>query len=211
MVLALKPERVKELDFLNVSLNLQNSTYRPYKKLNDTLLYVHSLSNHPGNVIKEITNSTKERLSKNLSNEELLNTAKSEYEDALKKNGFKVDFKHTKNQRQKPKNRSRNTVWFNLPFNKVVSTNVAKFFLRLFNRHFPNSHRLHKLFNRKTVKVTYCCIQNITNIYKGHNSKITSTPCNQLALCNCRVKEGYPMDGKYQTMDAVYDCCVTSP
>ena len=125
----MKSERVKELDFLNVSLNLQNSTYRPYKKLNDTLLYVHSLSNHPGNVIKEITNSTKERLSKNLSNEELLNTAKSEYEDALKKYGFKVDFKHTKNQRQKPKTRSRNTVWFNLPFNKVVSTNVAKLFL----------------------------------------------------------------------------------
>ena len=90
MVLALKSERVKELNFLNVSLNLQNSTYRPYMKLNDTLLNVHSLSNHPGNAIKEITNSTKERLSKNLSNEELLNTAKSEYEDALKKNGFKV-------------------------------------------------------------------------------------------------------------------------
>ena len=71
LVLALKSERVKELDFLNVSLNLQNSTYCPYKKLNDTLLYVHSLSNHPGKVIKEITNSAKERLSKNLSNEEL--------------------------------------------------------------------------------------------------------------------------------------------
>ena len=54
-------------------------------------------------------------------------------------------------------------------------------------------------------------MQNISKIYKGHNSKITSTSCNQLTLCNCRVKEECPMDGKCQTMDAVYDCRVTSP
>ena len=35
----------------------------------------------------------------------------------------------------------------------------------------------------------------MSKIYKGHNSKITSTPCNQLTLCNCRVKEECPMDG----------------
>ena len=54
-------------------------------------------------------------------------------------------------------------------------------------------------------------MQNMSKIYEAHNSKITSTPCNQLALCNCRVKEEWPMDGKCQTMDAVYNCCVTSP
>ena len=32
-------------------------------------------------------------LSKNFSNEEIFNTAKYEYEDALKKGGFKVDLK----------------------------------------------------------------------------------------------------------------------
>ena len=42
-------------------------------------------------------------------------------------------------------------------------------------------------------------------MYKGHNSKIVSLSCNQLALCNCRVKEECPIDGKCQTMDAVYD------
>ena len=43
------------------------------------------------------------------------------------------------------------------------------------------------------------------------NSDIWSTPCNQLTLCNCRVKEECPLDGKCQTMDVVYDCRVTSP
>ena len=124
----------------------------------DWLLYIHSLSNHPPNLIKKKSNSIHEKLSKNSSNEEIFNKAKCEYEDALKKSGFRVDFKYTKNQRQKTKKRSRN----------------------------------------------------ISKIYKGHNSKITSAPCNQLTLCNCRVKGKCPMNGKCQTMDAVYDCRVTS-
>ena len=115
-----------------------------------------------------------------------------------------------KNQRQKPKNRSRNIIRFNPRFNKAVLTNIAKIFLRLINRHFPKSHRLHKIFNRNTVKVSYSCMQNMSKIYKGHNSKITSAPCNHLPLCNCWEKVECPMDGKCQTMDAVYDCPVTS-
>ena len=36
---------LKEVDFLDVTLNLQNGTYHPYKKGNDKLLYIHSSSN----------------------------------------------------------------------------------------------------------------------------------------------------------------------
>ena len=36
---------LKEEDFLDVTLNLQNGTYHPYKKTNDKLLYIHSSSN----------------------------------------------------------------------------------------------------------------------------------------------------------------------
>ena len=79
---------LKEVDFLDVSLNLRNKTYQPYKKANNGLLYIHSLSNHPPNVVKQILNSIQERLSKNVSNEETFNTAKWEYEDALKKKWF---------------------------------------------------------------------------------------------------------------------------
>ena len=45
---------LKEVDFLDISLNLRNGTYRPYKKPNDRLLYIHSLSNHPPNIIKQM-------------------------------------------------------------------------------------------------------------------------------------------------------------
>ena len=43
---------LKEVDFIEVSLNLWNGTYRHYKKLNDSLLYIPNLSNHPPNVTK---------------------------------------------------------------------------------------------------------------------------------------------------------------
>ena len=76
---------------------------------------------------------------------------------------------------------------------------------------FPKSHRLHKIVNRNTVKVSYSCMQNISKIYKWHSSKITSTLRNQLTLCNSWVKEECPMGSKCQTMGAVYDCCVPSP
>ena len=74
---------LKEVDFLDVTLNLQNGTHHPYKKPNDKLLYIHSLSNHPLQIIKQLPNS--------ISNKEIFNTAKVEYEDAIKKSGYNVD------------------------------------------------------------------------------------------------------------------------
>ena len=40
---------LKEVNFLDVTLNLQNGTYRPYKKPKDKLLYTHPL------IIKQFT------------------------------------------------------------------------------------------------------------------------------------------------------------
>ena len=94
---------LKEVDFLDVTLNLQNGTYRPYKKANDKLLYIHSSSNHPPQIIKQLPNSISERLSKNSSNQEVFNTAKVEYEDALKKSGYNVDLKYSNNNQKNQK------------------------------------------------------------------------------------------------------------
>ena len=54
---------------------------------------------HQPNVIKPIPNSIQERLSKNSFNKDIFNIENCEYEDVLKKSGFKVDFKYTKNER----------------------------------------------------------------------------------------------------------------
>ena len=134
---------LREVYFLDVTLNLQNGIYRPYKKPNNKLLYIHSLSNHPSQIIRQLPNSISERLSKNYSNQEIFNTAKVEYEDALwklnTKLGYNVDLKYTNNKLEKQKMQKWNIIWFTPPFSKSVSTNVAKTFLQLIAKHFPRA------------------------------------------------------------------------
>ena len=136
---------------------------------------------------------------------------KVEYEDALKKSGYNVDLKYTNNKSEKRKTRKRNIIWFNPPFSKSVSTNVAKTFLQLITKHFPRSHKLHKIFNRNTVKVSYSYMTNMLKIIKGHNKKVTSKPCDQRPKCNCRKKAECPIEGNCLANDVVYKCDVTRP
>ena len=120
---------LKEVDFLDVTLNLQNVTYCPYKKPDDNLLYIHSYRtiNHKSSNSYQI--SIFERLSNKSSNQEISNTAEAECEDALKKSGYNVDLKYTNNKSEKPKTRKRNMIWFNPNFSKFVLTNGAGTFL----------------------------------------------------------------------------------
>ena len=140
-------------------------------KFNDKLLYIHSSSKHPPQIIKQLPNSISERQSKNSSNKEIFNTAKVEYEDALKKLSYDVDLKYTNNKSGKRKTRMWNIIWFNPPFSKSVPTNVAKKFLQFILKIFPRSHKLHKIFNRNTAKVIYSCMNNISEIIKERNKK----------------------------------------
>ena len=84
--------------------------------------------------------------------------------------------------------------------------NVAKTFLRLTNKHFPRSNKLNKIFNRNTVKVSYSCSENMTNIIKGHNNKLTNTKVQQQLACNCRVKSDCPLNGDCLKESIVYKC-----
>ena len=84
-------------------------------------------------------------------------------------------------------------------------------FLQVVTKHFPRSHKLHKMFNRKTVKVSYSCLNNMSKIIDGHNKKVTPKPRDQKPKCNCRKKAECPMQGEWQVSDAVCKCDVTRP
>ena len=43
---------LKLLDFLDVTFNLVNDIYKPYRKPNNKPLYVNKHSNHPPNILK---------------------------------------------------------------------------------------------------------------------------------------------------------------
>ena len=50
------------IDFLDVSCNLKNGKYYPFRKPNNDPLYINALSNHPKNILKEIFNMIGKRI-----------------------------------------------------------------------------------------------------------------------------------------------------
>ena len=187
------------VDFLDVTFNLLDETYKPYKKPNDQLLYVNTSSNH--------------RLSNNSSNKQIFDMSKGEYEIALRESGYKnvsLIYTDKKDIKQK-RNCSRNIIWFNPPFNKNVSTNVAKRFLNLLDQHFPKSNKLHAIFNRNTVKASYSCTQNMSSMIRSHNKKVINKDDKESKSCNCRIKSECPLNGQCQVTDIMYKCTALSP
>ena len=74
-----------------------------------------------------------------------------------------------------------------------------------------SSHKLKKIFNRNTVKVSYSCTVNMLSIIKGHNKRITQSITIDNQRCNCRNKSECPLDGKCRTPNVIYKCVVSAP
>ena len=55
------------VEFLDVTLNMKDRAFRPYKKPNDSLLHINTSFNHPPRVLKQLPKSITERLSNNSS------------------------------------------------------------------------------------------------------------------------------------------------
>ena len=126
--------------------------------------------------------------------------------------GYKFTLKYKpKTTSWKKKNRRRNVIWFNPPFSKNVTTNVAKLFFRLLDKHFPKSNRLNKIFSKNAVKLNYSCVQNVTQIIKRNNKHVTRTKEISLSLFNCKNKSNCPMNRNYRVENVVYKCVVYAP
>ena len=84
------------------------------------------------------------------------------------------DINKEKNKKYGHKNRKRKIIWFNPPppFCRLVSINVGKYFLKLIDKHFKHDNILHKIFNRKTLKISYSCTKNIFQIINNQNKEI---------------------------------------
>ena len=149
---------------------------------------------------------------KNSTSEEIFNKAKSEYETILKNSGYhKVELKfHKEEQNTRKRKRSRNIIWFNPPFSRNVTTNVPKTFLNLLDKHLSKSKKLHKTFNRSTVKVSYSCTENLSPIIRSHNNNMANGKKPTNAKCNRRTKSVCPLDGNCQQNDVIYKCIVST-
>ena len=152
---------LKNVDFLDVNLDLTTGMHKPYRKPNDEPLYIDTGSNHPPIILKHIHPSIEKRISALSSNEAIFEKAAPVYNQALRASGYteKITYEKGAHQQQKKRrNRKRQVTWFNPPFSRNVKTNVGKMFLKLIGKHFPRGHKLNKIFNRNTVKVSYSCL-----------------------------------------------------
>ena len=135
------------------------------------------------------------------------------YNDALKRNGYNYNltYQPSVESNQNGRRRSRNIIWFNPPFSKIVSTNVGKYFLNLVAKHFPSHHKHRKIFNKNNIKVSYCCMTNMKSIINSHNRKILAETTTQNSRsCNCIQKEDCPLNGSYLAEDSLYLSTVRS-
>ena len=106
-----------------------------------------------------------------------------------------MEMKYETSENTNNRSRQGKKLWFNPPFSQSMKTNIGKVFLKFVRKHFPRHHKLHKIFNINTLKSSYCCMKNISNIIKQHNATVLSTSTTPKCLCNCRNKEACPLDG----------------
>ena len=99
------------------SINRASEKLKPYSKTLNTLLYVHSKSNHPPNIIRNIPEYVNRLISEISSDEAVFNEAATMYQDALYKSWYKYKLEFNPPQRApcQRRNRSRKIIWFNPP------------------------------------------------------------------------------------------------
>ena len=54
---------MKTVNYLDFTLNLNDGSYRPYKKPNEETNYIHVSSDHPSSILKQLAKSIEKQLS----------------------------------------------------------------------------------------------------------------------------------------------------
>ena len=199
------------VNFLDVTLDLHSDKYHPFRKPNDNPTYIHKHSNHPPHVAKQLPIAVNKRLNEISCDKESFNNSKTDYEKALKDSN--LDHKLTYNANNEPKSkknqRKRNVIWFNPPYSTALNTNLGREFLKLIDKHFPVNNPLSKIINRRTVKLSYSCTENLQTIMQNHNRKtLAKTTTNENKRCNCRNKATCPIPGNCCAEKIVYQATV---
>ena len=205
---------ITSIDFLDVKFNLKTESYQPFRKPNNEPKYIDISSNHSPQVLKQLPKSIEKRLSKILPSKKIFDNSKHLYEKALQESGFKEKLCYQQkdvnaNSNRKKKKCQCKIIWFNPPFSKSVKTNLGKELFKLLKHHFPKRHKMSKIFNKNTVKLSYSCCRNISSKISSNNQRIINPPPTNYG-CNCRNRSNCPLDNKCLTPSIVYRAIVSA-
>ena len=86
---------LKIVDYLEVTLNMNDGTYRPFHKPNEETTYIHVESDHALKIIKKILRSIEKTLSHLYSTKEIFKNSKDYYEQGLRQWGYNEKLNYT--------------------------------------------------------------------------------------------------------------------
>ena len=212
---------MNSVDFLDINLDIKKQSFAPYRKPNDTPLYINIDSNHPPNVIKHVPETINKRLNTISSSKSDFDRTSGDYQKALKDSQFKYKLTYEKEinpeknadqQENKKKKKKRKIIWFNPPYNAATSTNIGKQFLKMIEKHFPKKHCLRSIINRNCIKISYSCMKNVRSIILSHNQKVLTKKKSENSnktqaekeACNCRQKNKCILGNQCNTGPIVY-------
>ena len=89
---------------------------------------------------------------------------------------------------------------------RTSPTTSVNFFL-LIQKHFPNNHKYHKIFNKNNVKISYSCMANIKSIINMHNKEVSTGKKTQAYCIN---KPDCPLSNQCQITNIIYKAKITS-
>ena len=207
-------------NFLDVTLDMANDTFYPYRKPNSKILYINKDSNHPGHIKKGIAGMIEKRLSGLSKSSDEFHAHKNDYEAALRQSGLPHDLKYDRPAHATSKRRRRRAcIYYNPPFCQSVKTNIGKEFLKLIEKHFYKTHAYRKIFNRSTVKISYSCMPNMKSMINGHNKKILTKSHDypdktdqDRRKCNCQKKKKdlCPLNGNCVISNVIYEATIST-
>ena len=79
---------LKVVNYLDITLNLNDGSYQPYRKPNAETHYIHIQSDHPPSITKQLPWSIKKRLSQLSSSEDIFYKTAPYYEQYLASCGY---------------------------------------------------------------------------------------------------------------------------
>ena len=197
----------KVVHFLEIEFDLEMGTFRPKGKAEASTEYVHTQSNHPPSILKNIPIAVNKRLSELSSNKDIFDEAAPRYQDALKRAGYDHKLEHIEeaDQEGSKKKRKRKVVWFNPPYSMNCKTKIGKKFIELVKKCFPKDGPLGKVFNTNNLKMSYRTLPNMKQTISAHNKKIISDDDKQTQ------QDKDKQDGKKKAKKRTCSCPENSP
>ena len=74
---------LKIVHFLDVTFDLDNNVYKPFRKENNKPIYVNKHSNDPSSILKQLPKSIEKRISETSSNRDIFDESIKPYKNAL--------------------------------------------------------------------------------------------------------------------------------